>query len=724
VKRWTLLALLLLSFLTPGCRKGAEQTVDLIPLVAHGDLRVERSQIPLDPVDVPEFGEGWTRSRLPSRGSHFRWASDDVSTLDLVVLEPRDLELQLKMRPFTWPGSPAQGVTIDLNGHELGSWEFDGPTTLRVPLPAEDLRPGDNKVGFSWVWAQRVSEVLNRKGQHRRAAAITNVIVAGLSDPDPVSDRPPAEAGLELLPASQMKIALWADEKSRLEIDSGLESEGGLQVWVRRESEDLSLRWTSQGRGDSARLPLGNKEGPVEIVFRTPPSPIEATRIIRRAQVVWPSEAPQQALTPMEAGSQPDILLYVVDTLRADRLSCYGGPPGISPALDGLAADGVLFENVVAQSSWTKPSMVSVLSGLLTTEHDVRLREPRIPSEVTLVAEHLQSAGYRTAAITTNAYLVEGAGFARGFEGFEYTRESSEVVTQKGLDWLDEVGNEDPVFLWIHTIDPHAPYDPSEPFRSEWAPNIAEGVGTIDHIRSLAKQQFRTGHAFREQFLALYDAEVAQNDASLGIALEWLRERGRYQDTLVAFLSDHGEEFWEHGVNGHGHDLFEEVLHVPLVIKPAGRGSPGLRRTEIVEHIDLVPTLLAAAGLDLPAELRGRNLLRLPLVDDENHVAFSEMTYDGREGVSLRWRNYKLIVPVSHGFLPGPRLFDLESDPDEKNPVTDRPVTAAWLALEGRRGMALLSSAPSSEAPVNMDRKIREDLEALGYLDPGDREDE
>ena len=207
MKRMALLALVLLVCLTPGCRRGAEKTVDLIPLARYGDLRIERSRIPLDPVEVPEFAQGWTRSRMPSRARHFRWASDDVSTLDLVVLEPRDLELRIEMRPFTWPGSPPQRVTINLNDVEMGTWEFDGPIALRIPLPVENLRSGSNTVGFSWAWAQRVSEVFERKGQHRRAAAITSLVVSGLSDSTSTEDRSSPEEldplflFLELLPS-------------------------------------------------------------------------------------------------------------------------------------------------------------------------------------------------------------------------------------------------------------------------------------------------------------------------------------------------------------------------------------------------------------------------------------------------------------------------------------------------------------------------------------------
>ncbi len=724
MRRRASVVLLILGCLTPGCRIGAMKSVDLLPLSEFGVWRAERSRIPVGAEDVPEFGEGWTRSRNAPEGKHFRWASDTVSTLSLLCVEPRDLELQMTVKPFTWPGSPPQSVAIALNGNELGSWEIHQPTTLRIPLAEKHLLPGNNSIHFSWAYAQQVSEVLPRKSRSRRAAAITDLVVAGMPDRTAAEHPVVSKGGLSLPPGSELKIAVWAERGSRLEVESGPKSEAGLQVWTRREGEDLGLRWTNDRRGDLGRVPLGDHEGPIEIVFRARLSPKDASRTVQSARILRPADSTAQTAAFTGAVAQPDILLYVVDTLRADRLSCYGGPPGISPALDRLASDGVLFENAVAQSSWTKPSMVSVLSGTLTTEHGVRQREPRIPKEVTLVAELLQSAGYRTGAFTANAYLVEAAGFDRGFDTFNYASESSDSTTRRAVDWLGDVGDERPVFLWIHTIDPHAPYEPGQPYKERWAPGVPEGVGSIDHIRSLAGQPSKTQHDFKDDFLALYDAEVAQNDASLGLALDWLRKRGRYRDTLVVFLSDHGEEFWEHGVNGHGWDLFEEVLHVPLVIKPAGRESTG-RRREVVEHVDLVPTLLTAAGLRTPESLRGRDLLAVEgSLEDDHRVVFSEMTYKGREGFSVRWREFKVIVPLSKDFLSSPQLFDLERDPYEKQPVADRAVTSEWLALEGRRHLARLDWAPYSEDSVELTRETREALEAMGYLDVSGAEED
>jgi len=699
------------------------ESVDLLSLSEFGVWRTERSLIPVDSEEVPEFGDGWTRSRSTGSGKHFRWASEKTSTLNLLCVEPRDLELQMTVRSFSWPGSPQQSVTVELNGSLLGSWKIVQTTRLRIPLPNEQLQPGENTILLEWAYVQRVSDVLPRKGQQKRAAAVADLVVSGFPEETHTRAQALSDVGLLMPDGSQLKTAAWAPAGAWLEVESGPQSGAGLQVWSRREGEELTLRWTNAGRGDSERVRLGDRDGPVEVVFRAPSSGAVMSRTLKRARIVWRSTPPRQATPSAKPIARPDILLYVVDTLRADRLSCYGGPAGISPALDELASDGVLFENAMAQSSWTKPSMVSVLSGMLTTEHGVRRREPRIPNKVTLVAEVLRSAGYRTGAFTANAYLVEAAGFDRGFDTFKYAHESSDSTTRRAVDWLGEVGDERPVFLWIHTIDPHAPYEPEQPYRERWAPGVPEDVGSVDHIRSLAGQPLKTRHEFKDEYLALYDAEVAQNDSSLGLILDWMRERKRYRDAMVVFLSDHGEEFWEHGVNGHGWDLFEEVLHVPMVIKPAGRESAGLRRREVVEHVDLAPTLLTAAGLKTPETLRGRNLLaaRAPREDDQR-VIFSEMTYKGRKGISVRWQEFKLIVPLSRDFLASPQLFDLERDPYERQPIADHPVTSAWLSLEGRRLLARLDSAPRAEGPVELTNETRKALEELGYFDPQEEE--
>jgi len=718
--RRMLFAGLLLGWVALGCGDRPPDEIDLLSLAELGDWRIERSLIPVDQPDAPEFGYGWSRPRETRDGFPFRWAIGDASELRVLCVEPKDLELKMVVRPFTWEGAPRQSVIVELNGGELGVWEILRRTTLGVSLPAAALHPGDNVIVFRWAYAQRPDEVGSIKARRRRAVAVSELAIAGLAhEAAPERGETPGR-GLELPAAAQLGLAVWTGAGALLDIELAEGSAAGLQVWARREGEELERLWSDGGRRGGRRVPLGDGAGPVEIVLRTAASPAGGPVVVERARVVWPSPSPPAAEETAVPKTRPDILLFVVDTLRADRLSCYGGPPGISPALDRLAADGILFERAVAQSSWTKPSMVSVLSGLLTTEHGVRRREPRIPSEVTLVAERLRSAGYRTGGFTSNAYLVEAAGFARGFEHYDFAHERAEAITRRALEWLQNVPEDAPTFTWIHTIDPHAPYEPEEPYRTRWAPDVAAEVGSFDHVRWLARQPLKVRETFKEDYLALYDAEVAQNDAAFGRVLSWLEARGRYQDTVVVFLSDHGEGFWEHGVNGHGWDLYEEVLRVPLVIKPAGPGWAGQRHREIVQHVDLVPTLLEAAGLDVPDGLVGRSLLKPEKGDEGGRVAFSEMTYEGREGLAVRWRQYKLIEALSRNFLPLRALYDLDRDPGETNPVTNRPVISAWLALEGRRNLARLSLAPEAGEDVKLDAAAREALEALGYLDaPG-----
>jgi arylsulfatase A-like enzyme len=184
----------------------------------------------------------------------------------------------------------------------------------------------------------------------------------------------------------------------------------------------------------------------------------------------------------------------------------------------------------------------------------------------------------------------------------------------------------------------------------------------------------------------------------------------------VVLASDHGEAFWEHGVNGHGWDLFEEVLHVPLVVKPPRWRRGGERPAQLVQHVDLAPTLLRIAGLPGIGGSEVRDLFD----PDPRRLVFSEMLYEGREGFTVRSADLKLIEPLSPWFLPGRALFDLAADPAEtRNLAAERPVTAAWLAFEGRRRMALLERAPRPAPAAALRPDERRALEALGYLAPG-----
>lgn len=687
------------------CRQPARAEFDLLSRFPVGVLQSERSVIDVGRADEPDLESGWSHPEEDAKGRSFRWALGRESGVTFWCTAARDLEFEIQGRPFEWPGAPDQGVRLRLNGDDLGWKPFGRSEPVRFELPATGVRIGTNTLELQWDRATRPKDVRSSRDRRELAVAVESLVIAGLEDSQ-------GHADSRVLPAaSELSVWAWADEGSALRVR--FEAGGGenLAIWARQDGR--KARRLCGPCSDAGSMDLGTADGPVEIGFRTMGKRsirvLEATVLRRPAPVA-------KEIRARGGSSKPDILLYVVDTLRADQLGCYGGPAGVSPALDRLAEDGVVFERAVAQSSWTKPSVVSMLSGRLTTEHGVRSREPEVPASVEMMAEWFQAAGYRTGALTANAYLVEAAGFDRGFDTFEFEHRSAESLTRRAIRWLDRVDPAQPVFLWIHTIDPHAPYEPEPDFRRRFAPEVPPDVGTFDHVRSLAGQPEGTTAPFVEPYLELYRAEIAQNDAAFGAILEAFRREGRYDEACVVFVSDHGEGFWDHGVNGHGWDLFEEVLHVPLVLKLPDSAGRGRRVVDPVQHIDLAPTLLRLAGIVDGPELSGRDLFS-PRAPDA--VVFSEMTYEGREGFAVRRGSKKLIQPLSANFLPSPRLFDLERDPGEAiDRSGDLPVTAAWMAQEGRKAMRRLQRAAIPGGEVELTTDQRRALEAMGYLDP------
>ena len=690
--------------LLAACSSPALHEVDLMALAPVAERAGERRWIPLDEDGAGQLVAGWSWPEPTRDGRSLRWAVGERSVVRFFCVEPRDLTITIEARSFAGLGPAGQGVRCRVNGHDLGRRSFRGWSEVRFPVPARVVAAGDNVVELSWDRAARPSD-LGRSGDRRQlAAAIRSLAVEGLLEPAPeVAD------AVVVGRASELRFAVYAGAEASLMVRPGPGAGASLEVWSRQDGD--VFRRVGEAASPGRPLALGNRAGPIEVALR---AGRQGSVRLEGAAVSW--RAPASAAVELPSFEGPDVVLYVVDTLRADRLGGHGGPQGLTPFADRLAVDGVLFERATAQSSWTKPSMVSVLSGRLTTEHGVRSREPVVPAEVTSVAERFAAAGYRTGAFTTNAYLTRDAGFDRGFETFEFAHLDGHTVTRRAIDWL-AVEDRRPTFLWVHTIDPHAPYEPRPEYRERWAPGIPAEVGTSLHVRSLGGQPAAVTAPFVTQYLALYDAEVAQNDAAFGELLDHLERSGRYHDSCIVLASDHGEGFWEHGVNGHGWDLFEEALHVPLVVKPPRWRRGGQRVGHPVQHVDLAPTLLRIAGLEPLETPEGRDLFAPALPTPR--IVFSEMLYDGREGFAVRAGDLKLVEPLSRGFLPERALFDLEADPGETTSLADQlPVTAAWLAQEGRRRMALLAHAPRPEREVELSPEERRALSELGYLEP------
>jgi len=421
----------------------------------------------------------------------------------------------------------------------------------------------------------------------------------------------------------------------------------------------------------------------------------------------------------------PNVLLYVVDTLRADALGAYGHPRVETPALDALAAEGWLFERVYAPSSWTRPSVASLLTGAEPGAHGVNGRDEALPAGARLLSEELRASGYATAGFVTNPNVGSFFGFDQGFDHYEelYARRepgrvgSGELVTRAGevteraIAWLDEAT--EPFFLFALTTDPHWPYDPPASFDrygGDYRGPVRDGGDAV--------KRADLGPADRERVRAFYHGEVSANDAAFGALLEQLRQRGLADSTLVVFTADHGEEFWEHGRHGHGRQLFEESIRVPLVF-----AAPGLeaRRAEApVALIDVAPTILDLLGLPAPAASQGRSLAG-GAADGERRLHVRLDRGDDRVDALIA-HPWKLIRDGASGRSA---LFDLRGDPRERRDlaaVEARRVDALnrELAARAEANARQRARLGGEAAPVPSDAlpaEARQALEALGYLE-------
>jgi arylsulfatase A-like enzyme len=420
------------------------------------------------------------------------------------------------------------------------------------------------------------------------------------------------------------------------------------------------------------------------------------------------------------------VVLYVADTLRADGIVPYGNEVVETPALDELARQGILFENVYAPSSWTRPSVASILTGILPARHGVETRFDGLTGIAELLSERFRAHGYATGAIVTNPNVAPLFGFAQGFDAFFelYERKRAGVVrsnelavdsaevTEQAMARIDSANR--PFFLFVLATDSHWPDTPPEEFDRYGGDYQGNITG-----RERALSAWGVRPEDQERIRSLYLGEIAYLDSSLGRLIAHLQERGLYDETVVAFTSDHGEEFWEHGIRGHGTNLYEVGLRVPLILR-GPRVRAGERITRPARSVDLFPTLLELAGLPPVAALDGRSLLD-EVQGAAEHEARFRLGLDGKALSAVTRAPWKLVWDRRRDRHA---LFDLEAGPGEhRNVFTEHPEVAQALSSvleaeerEVHRDRARLSETVFTTS-AGMPRSVLEGLRALGYVD-------
>jgi arylsulfatase A-like enzyme len=457
----------------------------------------------------------------------------------------------------------------------------------------------------------------------------------------------------------------------------------------------------------------------------------------------------------------PDVLVVLLDALRADHCSGYGYARDTTPVLDRLASDGVLFEQVYSVSSWTKPVVATLFSGLYPARHLNNAINARMPDALVTLPEIYATAGYRTGVFAENNFVSPLFGYDQGVEHFEgsdpavYTQtilghllgqvavrfraimpvvEAARVLDgldpgqrsfaedgidlpDRVLDWVGGLDDSDHFFGYVHLLKPHAPYVVPPEFDGLYAgpgsgdatrPPYVEGIGPFARTATQDPE-------WVSRLVDNYDQRIRFGDHQLGQIVDGIRAQGR--NPLVVVLSDHGEEFGENGLFDHGHSLQEGVVRVPLVVTWPGRIPASIRVAPVNRLLDLPPSLLAWSGLDIPDQFDGEPFADLEALAGMDRTVLLEVEHGPGYGARGLVRDGLKLVVSEHGASRAEELFELGPDPVEQNSIAvpgEDPLV--WMLEELQDTSDALSGRAMISEQTGIDPSTRERLRALGYV--------
>jgi arylsulfatase A-like enzyme len=646
------------------------------------------------------------------------------------------LVARVRLRPHG-----TQALTPYLNNQQLQSIHLGSTGAFAdydLVLPKEHVRSGENYLLLTFggtapidgkdvsaavdsIWIRNAAE---SDGEPRAPAYDTLAASVRLGEEE--------RQALALSRRSTLRYHVLVPPDGILGVGVGVEGEGqcpfAIEVAADGEVARQVLTGTATGRWSDYKADLG------ELAGRT-------VRIDLRADGNGPGRfawsAPRILLPSRPAPSlEPakNVVLLVIDTMRADKLRPFNPKTRVqTPAIDRFASEGVVFELAQAPENWTKPSVASILTGLHPQTHQQKTGDAALPGSAVLLSEHLKEHGFATGGFIANGYVSDRFGFDQGWDHYtNYIREAKSTeakdVFAEAATWIE--GHKDErFFAYIQTIDPHVPYDPPDEYLKMYDP--AEYTGPIKPRMTgdLLEKAKRKPPAVvfdardKQRLEALHDGEITKHDHFFGVFLERLAALGLSENTLVVVTADHGEEFDDHGSWGHGHSVYQELLHVPLMFRLPGRVPAGARVPYAVGTLDVAATVTDLLGVPALSHDEGHTLVGLMRGEMPARplVAFSDFQDDRRVVTTGRW---KLVI---RGNLTS-TVFDLVSDPGERKqldgasfPIEQRYARILlgqflgatdrgdWLSAEQKGGTQL----ERRNAP--MDDTIREQLRALGY---------
>jgi arylsulfatase A-like enzyme len=414
-----------------------------------------------------------------------------------------------------------------------------------------------------------------------------------------------------------------------------------------------------------------------------------------------------------------NIILISIDTLRADHLGCYTYPKNTSPNIDRFRADSVLFRRCMAQSASTLPSHASIFTSLIPSHHSAYFtRNQSLPEEIRTMAEILRDKNYRTISFNEGGQVDAKFGLDQGFElyqSFSSGEQSFKHIVEHSIDWLNK--NEgDKFFLFLHTYETHHPYTPKPEhlklFETGYNGQLPTDI-SVELIHSINRGEVTLSEADKSHMVNTYDAEIRSMDESFQVLIDFLVKKNLYDNTLIIFTSDHGEEFGEHGMWGiHSNSLFNEQLHVPLIMKLPRSNYANRKVNQRVRSIDILPTVMDMLGEDLPVLWEGISLV--PLIKGKklkNEIIVISQLDDKETFVPRAWtvfyKKFKLFDL---------KLYNLLRDPAEQVDIASqyKPMIKK---LNNYVTDFINKNIPGlSTRKIKLDDALKEKLKSLGYL--------
>ena len=620
---------------------------------------------------------GWS-----SPGEDGTWADATHSAIQFYRYNvEKDLDIEVSCYAILSKSRAPQVVEIVLNGTPVTSFtvqtaELDA---YRVTLPASGLQGGGNSLEFRFSYTTRPAE-LGRSRDTRNLSVAFGSITFEDNDCVKLDD-----AG-HLIQRGGSRVDWLGELPSQFEVEIEYDSQPGGKLWVEIVDENQ----------ERVRLKLSSRRDVFRKVVKLGDEGLYALRLVRSGSrdtyTVWKKiqinvpaseteEVPQESEGVL-AGVKPDIFLYVVDALRADHLGCYGYERDTSPNTDRFAEENTLFVNAYAPASWTRASGASIFTGLLAKHHRTMTRNDALPDSLVTLAEFLQEQGYYTIAFVGNGNLNAKLGFGQGFDKYRgFFRQDYPVTMLVPADELVDhasrflarytrKASRAPLFMLVWTMDPHDPYAPKESVKDMFGIDQYQAVDTypLEFLRNVRSGKRRLTKSEANYVETRYDQEIYFNDISFGDLLDAFKRLGVYDDAMIIFTSDHGEEFFEHGGVGHGLTLYNEQVKIPLIVK-APQLAPG-REMKRVQLTDIYPTVADVLAGEPPYTLDGRSLF----ADDTGvRTLFFEEELDGNTLTAVLGSQKKVIYnrwserPPSHPLVPMFEVFEVGDTYEQEN---------------------------------------------------------